>query len=86
MERLVVLAIFVLFEPGHLDCFQLALARLLGVAAKASKFGDKLVQVCKAYAERILLGKFLGELDANLFCIVPIECLRHDLSFSITTN
>ena len=75
--RLVVLKFFV---PGHLDGFELAFIRKLGIAGKTRKLGDPLVQVGEADSEGIEAGMLVRELNSDFFGVVPIECRRHDFS------
>ena len=72
------MAVLKFFVPGHLDGFEFAFVRKLGVAREAGKFNDPFVEVRKADSERVGVGMFFGELDADFFGVIPIECVWHE--------
>src|SRR5258708_26560815 len=72
--------------PGHLNRFQLAFVRSLGVAFKIGEFGDVAVQISEAYGERIERGMNFGQQDTDVFGVVPGELLRHPQCSFVLSN
>ena len=69
--------------PGHLDGFQFAFVRGFGIAGEVGQFGDVAVQVGEADRERIEFGMSFGEQDADVFGVVPGECLAASVALSV---
>jgi hypothetical protein len=53
--------------PGHLDGLEAALVGFDRVVGEAFQLGDHLVQVGEANRQRIGLGEFFLQLNADLF-------------------
>ena len=55
-EYPLIVFLFIYFQPGHLDGFEFALARLLRVIAEVLQVGDPAEQIGKTDAQRIGIG------------------------------
>jgi hypothetical protein len=71
------LAIFPLFVPGHLDGFELALVGFLRIAGETGEFRNPFVHVREADRERIHIRKLVGQADGDVVEIVPVESVWH---------
>src|SRR6516162_7121338 len=65
------------FIPGHLYGFELGLVRRLGIGGKVGKLGYVAMQVGETHFERILVRKFIGQLDGDVFGAVPAQIVGH---------
>src|SRR5262249_17912945 len=72
----------VLIEPRHLDRFEQLLVARLGIVAEVRQFHHVTMQVGEPHGQRVRLGKFLAERDAEVFCVPP----RHHFGISTTTS
>ncbi len=76
------LVVFVFVEPGHLDGFELAFRRFRGIVVKCGKFGDPLVQVCEAHAQRIGVRPCFVEFECDVVDLVPGESGHDGISIA----
>src|SRR5512135_1438492 len=65
------------FLPSHLNGFQFAFIRHLGVVLELRQFGHVAMQVSEAHTEGIDAGVFFREQDSDVFSIIPGEFLWH---------
>src|SRR5581483_9508752 len=63
--------------PSHLDGFQLAFVRLLGIIFELRQLRHIAMQIGKADTERVNFGMLLGQQNSYIFGIVPGEFWRH---------
>ena len=63
--------------PGHLNGFQLALIRLLGIIFELRQLGHQAMQISEADRERIGVGMFLAEKNSDVFGVVPGQVFWH---------
>src|SRR5437764_8283900 len=71
------LRVLVFLVPGHLDRFQPRLIRLRWIISEVRQLRHVTMQIGKANRERVDLGKFLLQLNTDLFGVGPMNLTWH---------
>jgi len=66
-----------LFEPSHLNGFQFFLVRILWIVAETFKADHPLVQIRESDAQRIGIGKLVGQSNGDVFGCGPRQGSIH---------
>lgn len=67
------MAVLIFFVPDHLDGFEFAFVRKLGIPVEAGEFRHPFVKVGEADGQRVGVWKFFRELEADFFGVVPVK-------------
>ena len=72
-NRRLILVFLILFQPSHLNRFQLPFSRPHGIIREPIQLRDPLMQIRIPYMRRVHLRKLLGQRERNVVDLIPRE-------------